>query len=83
MIVVTVELRSARTGKKTLLGVATITNDGEGTETQGDYVAVFSRRHDPASIWKVGMAHKFPRKRLLMWDLLYRCLREVCGDRNS
>lgn len=85
MIIVTVELHSARTGKTTLLGRAKICNDrlrtiGTGG-TFGDYTCVF--RNKAGAFWKETFVERFPRKRLLMWDLLYRALKQIVGDRNG
>lgn len=84
MIKVTVELISARTGLRSTLGTATIANNVHRTiETGGslgDYSCVF--RGKRRILWETTIA-KFPRKRLLAWDLLYRCLREVIGSRNK
>lgn len=84
MIVITAELHSARTGRKTLLGRAKIANDVVGmnaARTLGNYNCHFTDKADRP--WKEAKVRAFPRKRLLMWDLLFRALREAVGDRNS
>ncbi len=83
MIRVTVELVSARTGLITHLGSATISNDGSGTPVLGNYGFKFFKRGKARQIWKVGAIRGFPRKRLLVWDLLYLVLKEVVGQRNG
>lgn len=84
MIVVTAELHSARTGKITLLGRAKISNDVVGmniARTLGDYNCHFTDK--AGRPWKDVRVEKFPRKRLLMWDLLFRALRVAVGGRNG
>jgi predicted ThiF/HesA family dinucleotide-utilizing enzyme len=85
MIVVTAELHSARTGKVTLLGRARIANDrlrtiGTGG-TFGDYNCHFTDK--AGRPWKECRVEKFPRKRMHMWDLLYRALHTIVGERNE
>lgn len=84
MILITVELVSARTGKREVLGKAEIYNDATGTPSRGNYVAKLYKRGENfgGSVWKAGRIEDFPRKRLLMWDLLFRVLRELVEDRN-
>lgn len=82
MIRVTVELLSARTGKTELLGVARISNVG-GTPTSGSYSAELTKRGSQTTAWRRGHVQGFPRKRLGGWDLLYRVLHELVGDRNG
>lgn len=85
MIVVTVELRSARTGRRKLLGAAVIGNDGkESIETRGvrgTYHANFSGKDGRP--WKAVTVRGFQRKRLLAWDLLFLALRAAVGERNT
>jgi hypothetical protein len=82
MIRVTVELVSAITGKTEVLGVGTITNDGTGTKTSGNYTVSLSKRGGK-SHWCTANLYDFPRRKLLAWDLLYRALRETVGYRNE
>lgn len=81
MIRVTVELVSARgRAHDRVLGVANIGNDGTGTATFGHYdAALFGRSK---AVWRRVRVRRFPRRRLLAWDLLYRVLREACKERN-
>jgi len=86
MIRVTVEmLPGGNEERKYHLGTAYIANDGETSAntngSRGSYEVVLSKRGQPESIWKAGRVFNFPRKRLLMWDLLYRALKETVGDR--
>jgi hypothetical protein len=83
VIRVTVELVSAISGETEHLGTAIIANDGKGTDTSGDYTVSLSTRGWNARPWKSGRVEGFPRKRLGGWDLLYRALREIVGERNK
>lgn len=68
-----------------VLGEATITNDGKGTEDAGNYNAVLFKSPEYArepGVWKSGRVENFPRARLGPWDLLYRALRAMIGRRN-
>lgn len=51
-----------------------------GTPTRGNYATYFSAK-DGKSMWKRGEVYDFPRKKLLVWDLLYRALHNVAKDR--
>ena len=81
MIRVTVEmLPKGSEARKYRLGTLVIYNDG-GSPTQGEYEAVaYSKR---GAVWKQARVEGFPRKKLLAFDLLYRVLREMCGERNA
>lgn len=81
MIKVTLELfpHGFSCGRK-LLGSAVISNTLASTPTKGSYDAVFANK--AGRPWKTCKVSGFPRKKLLAWDLLYRCLKEVAGDRN-
>jgi len=88
MIRITVELVPFGTGDPVHLGTAIIANDGTGTHEFGNYdVRLGKKGHDlTASIWshpwRSGKVIGFPRKQLLGWDLVYRALRDVVGERN-
>lgn len=97
MIRVTVELVSAiDPSRDRILGIGTITNVGlsEGRKTFADYSVVLSMR-EPRQLctWRhrrltldedvyKGIVEGFPREKLGAWDLLFRALRAVVGDRN-
>lgn len=84
MIKITVEL--CPMGDETRachLGTAKIWNEGTGDFSKGNYKFWFSRRGKPDSLWKKGRVEGFPRQRLLMWDLLFRCLSSIVGSRNN
>jgi hypothetical protein len=81
MIRVTVELvPHGREEHKRVLGRMVIANDGSGSPTAGNYEAAATGK--APRVWKNATVRGFPRKRLLAWDLLYRVLHEMVGDRN-
>jgi len=82
MVVIRVEMwPKGDQSKAYLLGQASITNNAEGTLTRGNYVAQFFDK--AGHLWRGGVVTGFPRKRLLVWDLLYRALKAAVGDRNE
>lgn len=83
MIRITVELIPFGFGKPQHLGTCKISNDGTGTPTVGHYRVRLSKRGRPASTWRTGTVRDFPRRRLGVWDLMYRALREIVADRNE
>ncbi len=64
------------------LGTAYITNDGTGDKNKASYTYRISRRGAPNSAWKKGIIKDFPKSRLLIWDLLFRVLKDAIGSRN-
>jgi hypothetical protein len=67
--------------RRQVLGTAKIANIG-GTDTLGDYRAVFTDKAG-RELWRTQFG-KFPRMRLLAWDLLFRALRATpVGERNK
>lgn len=89
MIKVTMELISAISPTRNkVLGVAYISNQAVTTAQTnghyGDYKVELSKREPKLNeTWRRGEVHKFPRKRLGAWDLLYRALKACCGERND
>lgn len=81
MLHVTIELwpHGDRSRAK-VLGTADIANVG-GTLDRGNYFARVNGQGGRK--WKATRIAGFPRNRLLAWDLLYRVLREVVGERNQ
>lgn len=81
MIVVRIELwpKGDETKKKPL-GMIGIANDASGNSTLGNYT--FSSINKAGLPYRSGSVKQFPRKRLLAFDLLFRVLREMVGDRN-
>ena len=69
--------------KKRTIGIAEIYNDGTGTSTTGNYGVRVFKRGSNGVIWKTGKVWGFPRKKLLAWDLLYRALHNIIGERNK
>lgn len=98
MIKVTVELvpfgQEDHPGRQ-VLGEAIIYNDGTGTDKIGNYRAMFGKRDGHLSrpprdygrtwlgTWRESRVEGFPRKRLLVWDLLYRALHGATFERNE
>lgn len=85
MVRVTVELIPGGTGEPRVLGVAHIINDASGDADTGNYIVELKKSPEYASKpgnWKRGRIVGFPRRRLGPWDLLFRALRCVVGDRN-
>lgn len=63
-----------------VIATGTIANAGTGTPTSGDYR--IELRDAAGRKWKSGSIAGFPRRRLLAWDLLYRALEKLVGNRN-
>jgi len=63
-----------------VIATSTIVNTGTGTPASGDYR--IELRDAAGRRWKSGHVEGFPRKRLLAWDLLYRALEKLVGNRN-
>lgn len=78
MIRVTVELDSAITGETTVIGKATIYNDGTGTKQKGNYKAVLIAPTEKAEMTEV---KDFPRLERDAWDLLYVILHRLRGPK--
>lgn len=72
MIRITVELISAQDGHSETIGTMFIVNDGTGTETRGNYNAVFWAKRRAAR--KRVRVDSFPRQRLNAWHLIHRVL---------
>ena len=63
------------------LGTAKIINDNTGNLSMGNYKILLSGKNSK-QIWRAGAIKGFPRKVLGHWDLLYRALKELVGERN-
>ena len=84
MLRVTVELCPKRhTSNPELLGTAIIYNDLSGDLNSGNYSVAFYKRGSKKVLWKKSRVENFPRKKLLAWDLLYRALDAIVGQRNK
>lgn len=85
MIVVTVELHSAVTGRKTLLGRAIVANDGTHLDgDRGNYNVAVGRKPDADDLGKVwrqparkGRVEDYPRLTYNVWRLVIRALRSA------
>lgn len=80
MIVVSVELWSARTGKKSLLGRSIIANTG-GTEKRGNYEVRVGNKKDADDVKRIyhhpvreGKVENYPRLSYNVWRLVIRAL---------
>lgn len=87
MLRVTVELvPGGDESRARVLHVAEISNDGKKTAAtlgaKGDYNVRLSSRGILSRAFRIGRVTDFPRKRLTAWDLLYRALKNLIGDRN-
>jgi hypothetical protein len=79
MIVVRVELWSARTGERTELARMRIANDGEGSASLRNYDgATFQGRSkgmlDREHVQRRGRLERFPSQRLHVWNLVAEML---------
>jgi hypothetical protein len=81
MLIVKIELHSAVTGQITMVATGKIVNTGTGSPTQGNYR--IELQDAAGRLWKTGHVEGFPRRRLLAWDLLYRALEKLVGNRNG
>ena len=79
MLIVRIELHSAVTGQVTTIATGKIVNTGTGSSTQGNYR--IELRDAAGRVWKRGHIEGFPRMRLLAWDLFYRALEKLVGER--
>lgn len=74
MILVKIELHSARTGKVTEIGRMKIINAGDGSTTRGNYVAQIMRRGTPNHVQKTVEIFNYPRLSYTVWELVRRVL---------
>jgi hypothetical protein len=81
MIVVRLEMwPHGDESRKYNLASAQIVNVG-GTASSGDYLYyLFNKAGKP---WRMGTVKRFPRKRLMAFDLLFRVLNFEFGRRNA
>ena len=83
MLVLRLELHSARTGKVTEIGTTTISNVGVGAKpTQRNYEVKVGRKTDAGNIVKVftnplrtGLVKNYSRNSYNVWRLVIRALR--------
>lgn len=81
MIIVKVELHSARTGQITELGRAHISNTGDNPShpTRGDYLIELFRKGSTTKVQRKGLLRDYPRNSYTVWELVRRCLETALG----
>lgn len=82
MIIVSVSLLSAVTGKTTELARMEISNDGTGSRTKGTYLGSILRGRtkeglDRRSVTKTATVEDYPRQSLHVWNLVARMLKKT------
>jgi hypothetical protein len=84
MIVVKIELHSARTGKVTELGRMLITNDGTSDNPdRGNYDIKLGRKGQDSTLevyqkpFKIARIENYPRKSYPVWELIKRAVNLV------
>lgn len=78
MIVVKVELWSARTGKVSTLGIMRISNDGTSRDEEiGNYMGHVMRKPTFTSITRTGIVEEHRRKSYPIWFLVAKMLRNM------
>lgn len=77
MILVRVELHSARTGKVTELGRMHISNVGTGTAERGNYRIEVMRKGSQDRVQRAGAVLGYPRLSYPVWELVRRALAAV------
>jgi hypothetical protein len=77
VIIVKVELHSARTGKVTEIGRMCISNVGSGSDTRADYYIELMRRGTTNKAQRLGHVSDYPRKSYSVWELVRRALSSV------
>ena len=88
MLVIKIELWSARTGKQSEIGRMYIANDGDADDPKiGDYTAVVCRRGSEAvpkpldpygpKATRIGSVEAYPRLAYNVWRLVLRALRSA------
>ena len=83
MIRVTIELFPRGSVRRSrVISTIVIANDGTGSLTNGNYDVDLMTMGRAPRIWRKVRVENFPRRRLLVVDLLYRALRAALGDRN-
>lgn len=82
MIIVKIELHSARTGKITELGRAHISNTGVLTSenpNRGDYNVELFRKGSATKVQRKGLVRDYPRNSYTVWELVRRALESALG----
>ena len=81
MIIVKVELHSARTGKVTELGRAHISNTGTGDLKRADYEVEVFRKGSTTKVQRRGLVMNYPRQAYTVWELVKRGLEAALGKK--
>jgi hypothetical protein len=82
MILVKIELHSARTGKVTELGRMQISNTGHltsHTPNRGDYIVELFRKGSTTKVQRKGLVRDYPRLSYTVWELVRRSLESALG----
>lgn len=77
MIIVRVELHSARTGEVKEIGRMKISNDGTGTDALGSYYVSLLRRGTLDTVQRDGRVENHHRKADSVWWLVGKALKAV------
>lgn len=81
MILVTIELLSARTKQRTLIGAMSIANDATGTGKNGNYNVSVFRKHAnggvTTDVLRTGRVENYPRLAYNVWRLVARALKSA------
>lgn len=80
MIIVKIELHSARTGEISEIGRMHISNDGTGSATRGNYRAELMRRGTTHTAQRFGTVTNFPRLAYSVWRLVLRALKDCLPE---
>jgi len=79
MIIVRIELHSARTGKLTELGRMRITNDGTGNNKRRNYDVELMRKGTATTVQRRGRVQDYPAPTYTIWELVRRALASTLG----
>jgi hypothetical protein len=82
MILVKIELHSARTGQVTELGRMQITNNGiesAHNPNRGDYIVELFRKGSTTKVQRKGLVRDYPRLSYTVWELVRRSLEAALG----
>jgi len=81
VLVVKVELHSARTGAITEIGRMVIVNDGTGTQERGNYNVGVLRKGSQSKVQHETRVENYPRLSYSVWELVRRGLNSIYGER--
>lgn len=81
MILVRIELHSARTGKVTEIGRMAVINDGSiRSEDRGSYDVKILRKGNWSKVTSTARVENFPRRSYVVWRLILRGLMATYPD---